>query len=222
MTDHEQVVDRARERGISEILHFTTSTGLIGILASGELLSRDQLKEADYVHNVTLLNSPNRSRDAAWTDYANLSVTVVNSHMLGYSVGWHENDDIWWAVLAFDVEILGHDGVQFTTTNNVYPVCKRGEGLDAFEAMFDSLVPWGIRGSTVRRPTDKAANLTTHFQAEVLYPQRLPLEHLRTVYVKEPQHIDEVRAILAGISSGSGVELSNVVVACKPEIFQTG
>ena len=222
MTDHEQVVDRARERGISEILHFTTSTGLIGILASGELLSRDQLKEADYVHNVTLLNSPNRSRDAAWTDYANLSVTVVNSHMLGSSVGWHENDDIWWAVLAFDVEILGHDGVQFTTTNNVYPVCKRGEGLDAFEAMFDSLVPWGIYGSTVRRPTDKAANLTTHFQAEVLYPQRLPLEHPRTVYVKEPQHIDEVRAILAGISSGSGVELSNVVVACKPEIFQTG
>lgn len=222
MPDVGSVVGRARERGISEILHFTTSTGLIGILASGTLLSRDRLKEDDYVHNVTLLNSPSRDRDAAWTDYVNLSVSIVNSHMLGYSVSWHQTDNIWWAVLAFSVDILGDEGVFFTTTNNVYPVCKRATGLHGFEEMFADRVAWGKFGLIISRPSAMAPHLTTHFQAEVLYPQRIPLDHLTAIYVQEPGHVDEVEAILAGISYGSSVELSNVVVACNPEIFQTG
>jgi hypothetical protein len=213
------VVDYARNRGIKEILHFTTNRGLIGVLAQNKIYSRDSLNEDDYLENIKVLNSPSRTRDAAWTGYVNLSITIVNLRMLGSSRKWHPEEDIWWAVLAFDPEILGHDGVQFTTTNNVYPPVKRGPGVSGLDALFAQRIPWGIYGDVIRRPSDMAIDLTTDSQAEVLYPDAVDLSHLRAIYVEQPEHIDEVAGWLAAFQYTSKVDLSSVAVTCKPEVF---
>lgn len=215
------VLARARQRGITEILHFTTNRGLIGILAAEKLLSHDRLKEDEYLDNIRLLNSPTRDRDADWTDWVNLSITRVNGRMLKSSKNWHPEDDIWWTVLAFDVEIVGHDDVEFTTTNNTYGCARRGSGVDAFDALFAPAVEWGYRGSMSVRHKGMPASSPTDPQAEVLYPVAIGLEHLRALYVAEPEQVDEVAGFLAVFAAASKVDLSGVAVACNPDVFQT-
>ena len=55
---------------------------------------------------------------------------------------------------------------------------------------------------------------TTDPQAEVLYPGEVPVSKLRAIYVREPEHADAVRAMLAIFQQ----EL-RVPVECKPEVF---
>jgi len=214
------IVSDAHGRGITEILHFTTSRGLLGILADDAVHSRDHLNEAKYLEHIKVLNSPDRSRDADWTDYVNLSITAVNDRMLGSSQGWHTEDDVWWAVLAFDIEILGHPDVQFTTTNNAYANTKRAPGLTGFQALFAPTVPWGIHGSVARRSAGWPDNRPTEVQAEVLYPQSVSLEYLRAIYVSEEENIDKVTGWIATLANSAKVDLSAVTVLCKPEVFQ--
>lgn len=218
---NQEVLARARQRGITEILHFTTNRGLVGIFAGEKLLSHDRLQEDEYLENIRLMNSPTRDRDLAWTDWVNLSITRVNGRMLKSSKKWHPEDDIWWVVLAFDVEIVGHEDVEFTTTNNTYGCALRGSGVGAFDALFAPAVEWGHRGSVSRRYEGMAASLPTDSQAEVLYPASIGLKHLRALYVAEPEQVDEVAGFLAVFAAASKVGLSGVAVACNPNVFQT-
>ena len=92
--------------------------------------------------------------------------------------------------------MIGHDGVWFATTNNGYADCRRAQGEEGFGELFTQEVlrkavgsggkPWyAFRDS---RP----ANLPTCEQAEVLYPEKLSLDYLRTIYVEEDQYYDTV------------------------------
>ncbi|MDR7188145.1 hypothetical protein J2Y46_000961 [Microbacterium sp. BE35] len=211
---------RARERGVTELLHFTTSRGLIGILAQGKVYSRDGLNADQYLENVKVLNSPDRSRDAAWTNWVNLSISRVNASFLGISKRWHVDDGVWWACVAFDVEILDHPDVYFCTGNNVYPATKRAQGVEGFEALFADTLVWGKYGSVKHRPSSLPTNLTTDAQAEVLYPVAVDLSYARAVYVPEPELTDAVAGIVAAIADSSPVDLSTIPVACRPEVFQ--
>ncbi|MFF2243296.1 DarT ssDNA thymidine ADP-ribosyltransferase family protein [Arthrobacter sp. NPDC058130] len=209
------VVGFAQERNITEVLHFTTNRGLIGIFDRGAVCSRDQLNEDERLDSVKLLNCESRHKDAAWTGYVNMSISRVNNSMLGTSQRWHERAGIWWAVLSFDPEILGHQDVQFTTTNNTYPVVRRQTGLKGITDLFSETVPYGYYGSVVRRHRGSLPEHTTDVQAEVLYPASVALSWLRSIYVPEPEHIDEIAGWVAAFSN-----VPNVDVACKPEIFQ--
>lgn len=211
--------DRARARGITEVLHFTTSKGLVGILASRRLLSRDALAESEYLEDIRYYNSASRLRDAAWTRYVNLSVTRINGDMLGYSEKWHEVDGVWWAVLAFDVEILDHPEVLFSTTNNVYPVTKRNPDGDGFDALFAQDVPWGKFGDTRHRSSSMSPSLTTCPQAEVLYPDAIKLDYLRSIYVRDAVHAGLVQGLIAAVNIGPGVDLSTVKVQTNISVF---
>lgn len=215
------VLANARRRGITEILHFSTNRGLVGILASEKLLSHDRLEEDEYLENIRLMNSPSRAGDADWTDWVNLSISRVNGRMLKSSKKWHPEDDIWWVVLAFDVEIVGHDNVEFATTNNTYGCALRGSGVDAFDALFAPAVEWGHYGSVSKRYAGMPDSLPTDAQAEVLYPVSIGLEHLRALYVAEPEQVDEVAGFLAVFAAASKVDLSDVAVACNPDVFIT-
>ena len=111
----------AAERGITEVLHFTTNNGALGILATGFVLSRDRLAKEQYIEHIYTPNCPSRHKDSDWTDYVNLSISRVNGRMLGISSGrWHATQDLWWVVLAFDGSLLAHPDVHFVTTNNTY------------------------------------------------------------------------------------------------------
>jgi hypothetical protein len=212
--------DRARERGVTELLHFTTSNGLIGILHKGTVLSRGLLEIDDYLENIKILNSPDRSRDIAWVNWVNLSVSQVNSAFLGHSKGWHVDDDIWWACLSFDVSLLDHDDVYFCTGNNAYTATTRGQGVDGFEALFAPRVVWGMYNTPKYRPTDHPPHLPTDEQAEVLYPGGIDLSYLRAVYVPEPDHLDEVAGIVEVTGTPDRIDLTGLAVTVAPEIFQ--
>jgi hypothetical protein len=203
------------ERGITEVLHFTTNHGLVGILASGALLSRDDLNAEDLLGSVRLLNCKIR-RDPEWTGYVNMSISAVNNMMLSTSRGWHPLGDIWWAVLSFGPEILDDEGVVFTTTNNVYDdVVKRSSGIDGLRAMYGERIPYGYYGSAVPRFKSTPPDRPTHVQAEVLYPGRVDLSRLRAIYVPMDQHLDEIEGLMTSIPGAP-----RVPVSVRPEVFR--
>jgi len=204
----------ARDRGITEVLHFTTNRGLLGILSTGEVFSRKALEAAGKLEPIRLLNCRDRSKDAAWIDWVNLSISQVNKWMLNRSRSWHQDEDgVWWAVLAFDVAILDHTDVWFTTTNNTYPVVRRGQGVEGLADMFTDPMPWGWYGYRKNR-RHRAANQPTCEQAEVLYPKTLSLEALTAIYVAEPEHIDEIAGWVCAF-----LDAPTVPVTCNPAVF---
>jgi hypothetical protein len=184
-------------RQIAEIVHFTSNNGLVGCLQLGALVSRRQLpaeKHLSYVVAPTAAVRAEESeffdKDRDWLDYVNLSISEINARYFRFASGWHQGSDRWWVVLSFDSAILGHDGVYFTTTNNIYPLVRRGEGAAGLDALF---------GNSIRRKAGwiasrnlRAENLPTCEQAEVLYPYRLSLDYLRKVYVRTDEQHDIV------------------------------
>ena len=204
------VVQAAQQRGITDIVHFTTVSGAVGVLGSGAVKSRRRLPEDKYLEHVYRPNSEVR-KDPAWLDYVNLSVQRINDWMFDASTRWHADSDNSWVVLSFDVEILGHPGVVFTTTNNIYPHCRRAEGIAGFSRLFDPVV----RGRYDKRHTreDKEASWPTDRQAEVLYPGELSCDHLRCIDVQCAEKEDTVHGALE-------VLRLSVPVRHAPEVFR--
>jgi hypothetical protein len=204
------------DRGITEVLHFTTNRGLLGILATGAVLCRDLLREEDYIEAIYTPNCDNRLKDADWTCYVNLSISRVNKDMLDSSERWHSTEDLWWAVLAFDVSLLAHPGVHFTTTNNTYrPSVQRGTGVSGLHALFADSVEWGYYGCRRSRCSEMPRAWTTDPQAEVLYPERVSVGLLRALYLREPEHVDHVAGLMSIFPT-----VPRVPIRHKPEVFQ--
>ena len=212
------------ERGVEELLHFSTNRGLIGSLHSGHLFSRPLLNEDAYLRHVLKLNATVRPEESFyfdksedWIRFVNLSISEINKRFLDVSRKWHNDEDVWWCILAFDSQIMTHEGVWFTTTNNGYDQCCRGQGEVGFNAMFEQKVkrkkvgydgqPWSVIRGT--RPKQ----LATCEQAEVLYPNKLSLDHLRTVYVEEDEHQDMVVGWLKDF------DCTDIKVVVQPQKF---
>lgn len=190
-------------RRIKEVLHFSTNRGLTGALHSRYLLSRPLLNEDSYLRHVIQLNSSVRLEESSffdksenWIDFVNMSISEVNGSFLRKSRFWHRDADLWWCILSFDPLIMTHDRVWFATTNNSYDECCRGRGKAGFDALFAPQVarkaagydgqPWmATRGL---RPD----HLPTCEQAEILYPKKLCLDHLKAVYVENEGHYARV------------------------------
>lgn len=179
------VAQRAQERDVTEILHYTSHKGVQGSVMKWATLSRQRLEDDEDVAFVFQGVWPRR--DPEWVDYISLSVSRINGDL--YDKSRKHYPDWWWAVMSFGLDILDHDGVWFTTTNNVYDdVCERGQGVDGFEALFKDCVAWGYCGSVTERRPSCPEHWPTDPQAEVLYPSELSLDFLQRVYVPGAQH----------------------------------
>lgn len=210
------VVSAAARRDVSEIVHFTTlPKGALGILASECIKNRRELREDEYLEHIITLNANNRSRDAAWHDYVNLSISRINSWFFPTAQRWHRDEGISWAIFSFSVDILGHPGVVFTTTNNAYdPYCRRAEGEDGFERLFEpEVIGYGGRTMSRRGVPD---NCPTDHNAEVLYPGALSLDHLKRIRVLREEDLDGLEGTLAA------VDMSDlpIIRSCSPEAFR--
>ena len=103
------------ERGIESILHFTTNRGSLGLFASRALKSRQRLNADQQLKHIFQPNARYRDKDRAWLDYANLSVSQINTAFFRTCSGsWHKEKDFFWCILDFTPEILLHDDVWFT------------------------------------------------------------------------------------------------------------
>ncbi|SBS62864.1 DarT ssDNA thymidine ADP-ribosyltransferase family protein [Vibrio atlanticus] len=184
------------ERGITEVLHFTTNYGLVGIFSLNKLVSRDQLHKEQILEHITKYNSKYRS-DPQWTSYVNLSISRINSSFFDYSQSWHREEYDFWVILAFDSEILTHEKVVFTTTNNIYRnECVRGQGIVGLNKLFDTQVV-GKRGRTKGREASLPKSWTTCEEAEVLYPNDIALKYLTKLYVRDENTFALVNAALS-------------------------
>lgn len=205
---HPEIEQAARLRGITDVVHFTTLQGALGVLASQALKSRERLPSEKYLEHVYRPNAGFR-KDRAWLDYVNLSIQRVNNWMFGKSTEWHDAGR--WVLLSFDVAVLSHPGVVFATTNNIYPSCLRAEGLGGFSRLFDPEVKG--RYGQVHSREEKHASWPTDRQAEVLYPGELSCEYLRRVDVQVAETADSVHGILSGVGM-------KVPVHHAPEVFR--
>ena len=129
------IAEIIQDRQIEEVVHFTTNHGVLGMFADGRLLSRERLPANKYLEHVYLPNASVR-KDPAWLDYISMSISRVNTRFFGFSQGWEREAETWWAIVALDPAILTHDRIVFTTTNNIYPSCRRASGAEGLEAMF--------------------------------------------------------------------------------------
>jgi hypothetical protein len=211
-----EIIDR---RQIQEVVHFTTNHGVLGMFADGRLLSRQRLPANKYLEHIYLPNASVR-KDPAWLDYISMSISRVNTRFFGYSQGWEREAETWWAIVALDPAILTHDGIVFTTTNNIYPSCRRAPGADGLEAMFAPEVV-GLYQKRLKRADDMPANWTTDDQAEILYPTELPTSYLRDLYTATDEHADIVASqyemlVAQGDASDPRSELP---VHVRPEFF---
>ena len=182
-------------RGITEALHFTTNRGLVGVLASGGVKATKSLTQDEYLANILHKNAITRPEEAEdfdksedWMDFVNLSISAINTSYMGFSKRWPHNQNVWWCILAFDPVIMTHPGVYFATTNNGYPHCRRASGDEGLEALFAPSIARKAAWRAYRG--QRAPNLPTCQQAEVLYPRFLPIEFLRNVYVQAEEDSD--------------------------------
>ena len=180
-------------RGIPEVLHFTTNNGLVGILHTGRLSANAYLQAEQKLMHILKINSTDRSRDAMWLGYANLSISRINDYFFNYSKSRVKHEHAYWCILSFDPVILTHPGVHFVTTNNAYPLTVRATGSTGLEALFANSIrrkpSW-----TAYRKADESTFHPTCRQAEALYPDHLSLSHLSKIYVENGDVYDEVFA----------------------------
>lgn len=198
-----EIIER---RKIEEIVHFTTNRGLTGIIHSEALSARSIVKDDRNLEYILSLNTEVR-KDPHWEGYVNLSISGVNSSFFGYSQYSIKSKADWWCVLSFTPSILEHDGVIFATGNNTWPDTKRRSGPEGLEALFASRIP-GRYKSTVFRSESQADCQPTCDQAEVLYPGRVMLEHLKCIYVESHEVEDQVLGMLDALDRQFNVIVS--------------
>ena len=210
MPDDPEILTAAQGRRITQVVHFTTLHGAVGILAANAVKSRSRLPEDEYLQHIYQPNSAIR-KDEPWLDYVNLSVERINDWMFGSSTKWHTSEDNPWVVFSFDPRILDHPGVVFTTTNNIYPSCRRKKGLVGFNDMFADTVIG--RYGYLHERAGKPAKWVTDRQAEVLYPGELSCKHLQRIDAQKEETMDHIHGILGGLNK-------DVEVRYAPEVFQ--
>jgi len=175
--------------GIAEILHFTRGDNLVGILQRGGVLSRALLEtentefsSLEYVGDPAW---PDRSRDKDWWGFVNLSIESVNETLLAKARRNHPTQK--WFVLSFDPQILRHEDVWFTTTNNAYePHVVRGRGINGMNLPYSATYK-DLKGNTHQRNSELPRQHPTSQQAEVLYPNFLTLNYLQAIYVENDE-----------------------------------
>lgn len=200
------------DRGIESIVHFTTNRGALGIFASNALKSRQRLDVDDQLKHIFQPNAQRRNKDADWLDYANLSISRINTSFFNYSGNWHREQDFFWCIFDFSPEIMQHDGVWFTTTNNIYSGVRRAQGLKGLSDAFkDNTTLWS--GNVLARSADQPLCLPTCPQAEILYPGEVSTDHLQRVYARCDSDSNEIAAQMYAV----GHRIVPVIV--NPDLF---
>lgn len=204
------IQDIINTRKIERVVHFTTNKGLVGILDASSLKARSLLSENDRLEFIFKHNVEDR-KDADWLDYVNLSVSNINTDFFSRCENWH--DDTFWCVLSFSPEILCHEGIYFTDTNNFYTWrVNRAQGEEGLEAIFAQTVI-GKFDKKIERNDTYMDYTTTDIQAEVLYPRELSLDYLQKIIVSSEEDMDSVYGLI------NALQLSQVHVELDVNIF---
>lgn len=202
------------ERGIESVVHFTTNKGSLGIFASKALKSRQRLNADEQLKHIFQPNAKYRDKDLAWLDYANLSISRINTNFFNTCSGsWHKEKDFFWCIFDFSPEIMLHENVEFTTTNNIYTGNLRLPGLEGLVQVFQEKTHQ-YSNNYVERTEGFPKNLPTCNQAEILYPGEVSTRYLQRIYVRSEEDSDELAGQIAATAHPP------VEVLVRPELFE--
>lgn len=214
------IKQKIKNLGISGVLHFTRGDNLVGILQRGGVLSRTKLTaERAPSHHLEYVGDsawPDRSRDKDWWGYVNLSIEAVNETLLKKARTNHPEQG--WFILSFKPDILEHENIYFTSTNNAYaPHVLRDIGLTGLNLSY-SLSYKDLNGNIHQRHNMLPKQYPSSQQAEVLYPDFLSLTHLDAIYVEDKAGFLHANVALSSqqyIGVTAGVNLIPIVAPQK-------
>ncbi|BBV98441.1 DarT ssDNA thymidine ADP-ribosyltransferase family protein [Pseudomonas alloputida] len=202
------------QRGIESVLHFTTNRGSLGIFASKALKSRQRLNADEQLKHIFQPNAKRRDKDLDWLDYANLSISRINMNFFNTCSGsWHREQDFFWCIFDFSPEIMLHENVWFTTTNNIYTGNLRSPGLEGLQRAFQPRTHQ-YSNYYADRTVGLPENEPTCNQAEILYPGEVSTHYLQRIYVRSEDDCDELAGQMAAMAHPA------VEVLVRPELFE--
>lgn len=169
----EDIKEFAQELGIPHLVHFTHVSNLESIIEHG-LLSREKV---DALNKDAVTNDEERYDGR--TNTISLSIAHPNDRMF---YKYRDNDEDW-CVLGVKREILWKDDCLFLKHNAADARMSTKEDgelstIEAFKSMYDEMDELDSRQEQCLErydPTDK--------QAEILVPDKIPVEYLIGAYV---------------------------------------
>lgn len=173
-------------RGITHLVHFTSTENLVNIFSEGKILSRQRLESKDIKYQDTL-DALDYHDSIRFDDkqYINLSVQHPNSFL--FEVFKKKSSDtpyINWCVLLIDVSLIYKEDTLFSITNaaNSHNKPFINDTLQCFKKMFSpSVVVLRSYGEKIINRNGLRACYPTDAQAEVLAKDEIKLKYIKNV-----------------------------------------
>ncbi|MCG6497357.1 DarT ssDNA thymidine ADP-ribosyltransferase family protein [Kitasatospora sp. A2-31] len=199
-----EIWERAKQRGITRLCHFTKAVGLGHILATGELRGAAELRESRDGFRPT-----DQQRLDGYLHHINCSIEYPNTWYLDRARAQDPHFKEW-VVLALDPRLLDLSGAGFCP----YNAARRGgagvaQGMAAFEAMF---APEVTGNAVRRRGPGHPAWAPTDDQAEVLIPGPVSATAITAVIVQSEEQAELERYRLT-VHLGTGKLLPPILVS---------
>lgn len=218
-----ELEDECRSRGISQLVHFTASMNLLGILEQMAILSRRRLATVDAecpgLHLMDYLTVNDSHRFDGLLDYISLSVQHPNTYLLEL---FRERSPEWvdsWSVICLAPKCMWL-GESLFSIGNAASAHSKQQGIrssvDAFRAMFKSRVV--VRTSKTERVLTRQGlphRFPTDVQAEVLIRSSIPVEEIQRICFETERELRHWRGALA-VMGFSGM----LPLAVDPSLFR--
>ena len=132
--------------------------------------------------------------------------------MFEHSERWHAAEDNPWVVLSFHPRILAHPSVIFTTTNNIYPACRRSRRLGRLSS---NLLKWDLKAATA--PGINAQKIWTRGpptdRRRFCIRASYTCVNLQRIDVQMEESMDTIHGILSAL-------VREISVRHAPEVFE--
>ena len=203
--DSGQFKQEIKRRGITRLIHFTTTINLLGIYESGFLYSRKELEDLD-INMTDILDYIQFNDQIRYDDktYINLSIERPNSYLFKRFIdNTRDKPYISWCVLSIDPKYIYEQGTLFSITNASNSYNKKNVGITGdfhkFQMMFDDSLPIvSSRRTILVYRTGLPDAYTTHEQAEVLVKIPIPVADIISVSFPTQEKLAEAKASLSG------------------------
>ena len=203
--DSGQFKQEIKRRGITRLIHFTTTINLLGIYESGFLYSRKELEDLD-INMTDILDYIQFNDQIRYDDktYINLSIERPNSYLFRRFINNTKDIPyISWCVLSIDPKYIYEQGTLFSVTNAANRHNQKVVGISGdflkFQMMFADRLPIVTsRTERIVERTGLPAAYTTHEQAEVLVNLPIPVADIIAVSFPTQEQLVEAKASLSG------------------------
>ena len=218
------LVEAARRRGVTRLVHFTPLNNLLGIVELGAIVARDRLLALARERNDTFLLDyiafNDRLRLDRCTNHVNLSVQHPNARLLSRFRALCSCDV--WCVLLVSPACLETPGVLFAVGNVAARQVRQGgiaSGVAGFEALFrDSQL--SANQFQARRLTRRGLdeNLPTDPQAEILFPGEIPLRLVDGIAFEDTLSLARAQAAIR-LAGDGGEPVTPLLLFVDPHLF---